>query len=1357
MLGRESVAALAYAHGPRSFILNDSIFYCLTPMAHNFFGFSPESFEQFIRALSLQVFGPGVTVFGNGPDGGREAIFNGKVPYPFPPATEWDGYGVIQAKCKEKSESTNKDQAWALAQLEAELVKFQKSTKRTPKPAYYVFATNVELSSGHGGAKDKADAILRAYAARLRLKGHAIWDGNQITGFLTNYETLRKRFIVFLTANDVLAEMLAHMTRQQPNTTRILTTFLDRELRADEASRLDQAGNRTDDQLRLARLFFDLPTSTEPQLTPPIEGNNPKGEMLPGIMSELLRAGSRKLDPLTLYEQETSTSDKAERFPSRFVLLGGPGSGKSTIGQFLAQIHRAALLARGKQHLLEPQSRKIIEETQQLCEQEKLLWPATPRYPFRVELNHFAKALASKDADHVSSLEQYLLRILKSENRLSHEELLEWLTIYPWLIILDGLDEVPATSNRADVIKAIENFLAIARQNEADIFILATTRLQGYAGEFSGGLVALRHVLPLSTARALRYVERYAQARYGVSDPHRATEIVEKLRTSAKRPLTAQLMSSPLQVTFMATVVAARGDPGEDRWQLFDSYYRTIYDRERQKAVPPYDIVLSKQQLTIDRLHHDIGFILQYEGEVAGGTSVTLPIARFEKLVDLYLSEVGREGQEKQTLIKLVTEAARDRLVFLTSRLVGELSFDVRSLQEYMAAECITTGLHDLVRLRMRAIAPAQYWRNVFLFATSKCFVDARSRHLQDPIRLLCEDLNVCSDAFLSSVKAGSELALDILLSGAVSENPNHARHLARLAIHLVAQSYLTHESSDGATADQRLSVAYRDELRSIYKENIELYIGQKERFRTYAAWSLLLRLNERNITWAKELIEKHWPSDTESQCDILEHIATDLGSTIWLRNTVFSLFPKIPQVRGRKLQRFKHLMAGTDCVSSLLQLLSSRGDTRIPLGKKVHAGNGLGLSIQPAYKTEPTVSALWESASRMQHANLEWLPFILAGRFLKSPEHKTLAQILSELADAGWNSGFGKSLQLLPWPLAECLSSIETVDQLKSLAGSIDRGERGTGADWALVEGRWRLEGLDLETLVQGSSNESKILGTSGGPKSFTSSVLHKKHSSEEIRAIFEAARKTPVGLRRDSLLWFLFTTSAMSGGLAKLISPAELRALLEVDTRNRKWEFNCVEYPTKRDETVAWIELFDWLGSSDLLGIYRESLFGDNKSFDDYWSEPWQKAIIAEKREGLIRLLGRLSLKGYVFSLIPLSFLDIDKYADQRAKFAVLLIRLSYPDLTELEAGQLASKAIQLIGANVETEAHKLLFTALDLYVDRVPSLVPFVLSLKEEFPAGTYNNSAKCDRILRKALTKRASDLRQGVAREDLQLPN
>jgi hypothetical protein len=105
----------------------------------DFSGFSPDSFEQFTQTLALKVLGAGVTIFGNGPDGGREATFKGKVNYPTDSVERWDGYGVLQAKFKEKTEGTQKDQSWALAQLEKELQLWTDSDKRSPKPDYFIY------------------------------------------------------------------------------------------------------------------------------------------------------------------------------------------------------------------------------------------------------------------------------------------------------------------------------------------------------------------------------------------------------------------------------------------------------------------------------------------------------------------------------------------------------------------------------------------------------------------------------------------------------------------------------------------------------------------------------------------------------------------------------------------------------------------------------------------------------------------------------------------------------------------------------------------------------------------------------------------------------------------------------------------------------------------------------------------------------------------------------------------------------------------------------------------------------------------------------------------------------------------
>ena len=88
----------------------------------------------------------------------------------------------------------------------------------------------------------------------------------------------------------------------------------------------------------------------------------------------------------------------------------------------------------------------------------------------------------------------------------------------------------------------------------------------------------------------------------------------------------------------------------------------------------------------------------------------------------------GYAGKELTELADSIVDAARRRLVFLTSKVEGQLAFEVRGLQEYAAAECLMTGRSELVLDRLKAIAASPYWRNVFLFAAGKCFFDVHSR-----------------------------------------------------------------------------------------------------------------------------------------------------------------------------------------------------------------------------------------------------------------------------------------------------------------------------------------------------------------------------------------------------------------------------------------------------------------------------------------------------------------------------------------------------------------------------------------------------------------------------------------------------
>jgi hypothetical protein len=94
-----------------------------------FGNFSPKSFERLTQAICIHVFGAGTTIFGSGPDGGREATFTGEVPFPSP-SSRWNGYIVVQAKCRERLKDSIEDANWLIGQLQEEFKKFLDSKRQ---------------------------------------------------------------------------------------------------------------------------------------------------------------------------------------------------------------------------------------------------------------------------------------------------------------------------------------------------------------------------------------------------------------------------------------------------------------------------------------------------------------------------------------------------------------------------------------------------------------------------------------------------------------------------------------------------------------------------------------------------------------------------------------------------------------------------------------------------------------------------------------------------------------------------------------------------------------------------------------------------------------------------------------------------------------------------------------------------------------------------------------------------------------------------------------------------------------------------------------------------------------------------
>ena len=536
---------------------------------YNLDGLSPRDFQHLVQALARKHVGPGVTAFGDGSDGNRDLTYRGKMNYPSH-AEAWDGYLVVGCKFNQRpTGDTKKNGDWVVKHLRADLDKFLDPDRELERPDYFILATNIALTGvSSSGGRDRVTKLLDKYARDIGLKGAACWDYNDLRTFIDGDRAIRNTYRHFITAGDILSQMMEVLNFKRPEFADVMHTFLQKKLLAEMTVKLQSAGEDPEVQIPLASVFVDLPIAESEAAA--LQQEEEAGEQTK-VVEHLLRRGESVLRRQSPGPPSRTSAEAtiAVAPPCRFVLVGGPGQGKSTVAQYLCQLYRAAIL---ENRPAERMDDKVPIVVRQLKRQRKEAGglPVARRFPVRVDLRSFAHALAN-DAD--LTLLEYIRREIArlGSATVLLEELKRWLGLYPWLLLLDGLDEVPPSSNRADVMREIEGLRVDAASQNADILIVATTRPQSYSREFHADLFQHLYLTPLSARQALEYGQRLAVARCG-DDESRRDELMRSLEKACEKETTARLMQSPLQVTIMATLLEDTGEPPQQRYRLFNEY-----------------------------------------------------------------------------------------------------------------------------------------------------------------------------------------------------------------------------------------------------------------------------------------------------------------------------------------------------------------------------------------------------------------------------------------------------------------------------------------------------------------------------------------------------------------------------------------------------------------------------------------------------------------------------------------------------------------------------------------------------------------------------------------------------------------
>ena len=992
----------------------------------SFSSFNVRSFEQFAQALVTGVMGPGTLVFGDGPDGGREAEFTGRVPYPGG-GLNWDGYITMQAKFRQNPGVG--DAEWLIAQLNGDV----EMMRHRAIPEFYIVVTNVRLSGMTGdkrkGGQQKLSKFFRASLKPLGVKEMHVWHEEKIASLLDGQPELLRSYRAWLSPREVLGALYDQLTSQIPKFGDAMFRMLQRDLREQRFAKLSQAGHLDDTPVPLDAVFVDLPygAATDRDDFPVLLDNL---QMQGLLVSDLLTFSAMKIDPVS------RDLAGATGLWSRFLVMGGPGQGKSTIGQFLAQIARLRLLETRDASTLTPETMVVMQQLKERLSGLDLPTAGPPRYPLTIDLPTYADYLAKAGTtgDGISLLD-FMARQIRdaaSLDRLDLAVLRRWLAEQPWLLVLDGLDEVPPSANRRDLIVQIERFWDEASAANADLAMIISTRPQGYNDELNPRLYLKLEMSRLQPEQALAYAEKLAVAKVPSSEREL---VLSRMKDASENPSTQLLMISPLQVAIMIQI-AGDGVPSANRWELFDGYRNVIVKRELGKRGKASD-TLRKHRSVIDLVLRRAGLLLHLEAEQVGASESFLTPDRLRQIAHDVLIEEEVEGEALASGPDEIVELATDRLVLLEQRVEGRIAFEVRSLQEYLAAAELMAGGDVEVSDRIQEIIGRNHWSHVFRIAAAKTFADSDARKYRDTIMAAIDSVE--SDPSSEAVGRASIIAIELVLDGVAQQMPRYLRILLNKAF---AHLALGSESIDGRFPAMLWSIehSFRDPLKTALSSGNPAVRS--------AAWAALFKAIRARGDWADTMAVGYWPLERAAAQELASFDLQD-GSDSFDR-----MMADLEQATVPELVRVKRIARRA--------FHNNKGPLRKALG-------AASIADQPSVGVldvvKPTVSFRLATLDRARNEfstsfrNADQTDYLPLAGFAAHPTAAALAAVVRSWADP---KVFQSYLSMsLPWPIVSMRALVNGKADPAVLSEEIERGDFGETDDWVAAEERWRRYGL--------------------------------------------------------------------------------------------------------------------------------------------------------------------------------------------------------------------------------------------------------------------------------------------------------
>ena len=715
-----------------------------------------ESFQQLSQSLLLKEF-PGLQCFPVGqPDGGRDAI--ARLSEDAPNTT---GFILFQVKFARRELSPSEARNWLLRTLKDELPKVRKQIKEGANR--FVLVTNVSGTAHPGaGSIDELQALLEEH---IPIPAQAWWR-DDIDRRLDDAWDLKFAYPALLSGTDLLRLVVdASPSEGRERRHNAITAFLSNQFESDRELKFKQAELEND----IFDLFTDVPIIPRS----PAEGRHRAVEQLATAFRRAATSTSKEVDSFRVHQLLEIASGGERTFGSYYsgeetwlgaasllldsdfqqaeplvLLEGAPGQGKSTIAQYICQVHRMRIL-----------DRQYGGNANQAHIDSSL------RLPFKVELRDFASWLSGGNIfDSVSgvnpsdaspkSLEGFLaaaIRYASGGSDFTVSDLQATLNSSPTLIVLDGLDEVAEIRQRERVVEEITSAVPRLSAIAASLQVVVTSRPTPFMNSsvLPKRTFSTYSLESLSRPLIIEYADRWLRSR--PIDEAEANDVRQILNTKLDEPHLRDLARNPMQLAILLSLIHRRGVSLPDkRTTLYDSYVDIFFDRESEKA----PVVRENRDLLI-RIHRYLAWVLQSGAEVASeSTSLVRPSGASlsgtiteEDLRALVREFLKKDGSDP-ALVEQLFSGMVERVVAIVSRVQGTYEFDVQTLREYFAARHLyqtapyspTGNEHrGTISDRWRSLSRNFYWLNVARFYAG-CYSEGELASLVDDLRALSKD-----------------------------------------------------------------------------------------------------------------------------------------------------------------------------------------------------------------------------------------------------------------------------------------------------------------------------------------------------------------------------------------------------------------------------------------------------------------------------------------------------------------------------------------------------------------------------------------------------------------------------------------